>query len=227
MSAAPVGFATLAFAFVAIPASAMLSPPTRTHTILRVGNDSVAFAAWLKADKQRPKVFAAFALYLREKSVGDVVPIWELARADVNNVARCGGQAFVMPPRNLWHNLVPALRIVKAHVIPAVGDVEVRSVFRAPSLNICASGAPHSRHLSFSAVDLVATYQPNARTTFSKLCTAWRIAGPRSGWGLGAYFDPARPTVNADGRFHVDATGWRSWGFSKHAASSGCILLKH
>jgi hypothetical protein len=120
---------------------------------------------------------------------------------------------------------VPALRIVRDRVIPVLGRVEVRSVYRSASLNTCVNGAPQSRHLSFAAIDMVALDQPDSRTTFTKLCAAWIKAGPKSGWGLGAYFDPAKIMANRDARFHVDGTGWRSWGFSKKAASSACRLL--
>jgi hypothetical protein len=52
---------------------------------------------------------------------------------------------------------------------------------------------------------------------------AWAKADPNR--TLGSYFDPAKIMANRNARFHVDGTGWRSWGFSKKAASSGCRLL--
>jgi hypothetical protein len=183
------------------------------------------FEQWLRAAPNREREFALFSRLLTANGVADIVPAWQLLRADINNAPRCKGDAFVLPPRTLWPNIVPPLKIIRDHVIPSVGPVEARSAFRDAALNGCASGAPRSRHLNFSAIDLVASNQSSAAKTFRSLCDAWKRKGRRVNWGLGAYFDPARPNTNTDGRFHVDATGWRSWGFSQQSVSSGCTLI--
>lgn len=188
-------------------------------------NNEASFRIWLKGDSRRARDFDALNDYLNRQGVGHVLPVWALMRADDGSYAWCKGDAFGIPPLESWPHIVPALRLVRDRVIPVIGRVEVRSVYRTPQLNSCVFGAPKSRHLSFAAVDLVALDQTDSRTTFSKLCAAWAKAGPQSGWGLGAYFDPAKIMANRDARFHVDGTGWRSWGFSKKAASSGCHLL--
>jgi hypothetical protein len=188
--------------------------------------DETAFRQWLKEEPSRETLFTEFSDYLREQGVDKVVPVWTLTRGDVNRLPWCADAGFVLPPKRLWPNIVPTLRLIRDHVIPIIGRVEVRSGFRTPALNSCAHGAPKSRHLSYFALDMVALNQPDGRTVFSKLCAQWKKAGPQSRWGLGAYFDPNRSTVNKDARFHVDATGWRTWGFSKKAGSSGCLLLK-
>jgi Peptidase M15 len=187
--------------------------------------NEAAFRVWLKEQPERSAQFDALAAFLNKEGVGKVVPIWTLARGDLNRLPWCKGAGFVLPPRKTWANLPPALRLVRDEVIPAVGQVEVLSAFRTPELNKCAHGASQSRHLTFSAMDLIAPDQPDGKTMFAKLCRRWKAAGPASRWGLGAYFDPARPNANKQARFHVDATGWRSWGFSKKSTSSGCKLL--
>lgn len=184
------------------------------------------FDQWLHDSPSRSSDFQDFSAYLQSKGVGDVVPMWSLTRGDKDRIKACAGAGFVIPPRSVWPNIVPALRLVEQRVKPKLGRVEVVSVFRTADLNRCARGAPASRHLKFSALDLIAPDQPDGRTLFGKLCASWRAAGPKSGWGLGAYFDPTRPTANRQARFHVDATGWRSWGFSKKSASSGCRLME-
>ncbi len=198
---------------------------TRYETRQAQKHDEPHFQAWIKSDPTRARDFAALTAYLNREGVGDIVPVWALARADDGSYPWCKGEPFGLPPRSEWPHIVPALRIVRTHVIPEVGRVAVRSVYRSPALNACVHGAPQSRHLSFSAVDLVALDQPDSRTTFTKLCAAWAKAGPKSGWGLGAYFDPAKILANKEARFHVDGTGWRNWGFSKKAASSGCQFV--
>jgi hypothetical protein len=131
-----------------------------------------------------------------------------LLRTNSNASARCRVDPFILPPRHFWPNILPALKLVKEEAIPAVGKVEVASAFRLEALNDCSRGASRSRHLSFA-----------------KLCARWRQAGARSRWGLGAYYDPAKPQHNQVARFHVDGTGWRTWGFSYGRASSGCNSL--
>ena len=184
--------------------------------------DHAAFETWLDAEAKRRQEFSSLTSFLATAGVGDVVPAWSLLREDAGSPPWCDGAGFSMPPRAEWRHIVPALRLVRDKVIPAVGRVELRSGYRTPALNSCVRGAPKSRHLSFSAVDLVALDQPDPQTTFAKLCAAWTKAGQRSGWGLGAYFDPARATANGSARFHIDGAGWRTWGFSKKSASSGC-----
>jgi hypothetical protein len=190
-----------------------------------ISGDSDDYQAWLSAAPGRADEVSDLNAFLRSKGVGGIVPIKTLLRGDKDRQDRCPGAGFVLPPRRLWPNIVPALRLVRDRVIPAVGPVRVVSVYRSPDLNACARGAPASRHLSFAALDMIAPRQPDGRTVFAKLCRAWKVAGPKSGWGLGAYFDPARPTANRQARFHVDGTAWRSWGFSKKATSSGCKLI--
>lgn len=188
--------------------------------------DEAAAMRWLDAAPTRRAQFAALSAELARAGVGDVVPIWSLLRTNPQRLAQCGGPAFMLPPREQWRNIVPALRLVRQQVIPAVGRVEVASVQRGRALNECSGGATASRHLSFAAVDLVPLEIRDARDAFTRLCRAWRRAGSASGWGLGAYFDPVRTTQNRRARFHVDGTGWRTWGFSRGGESSGCRHLR-
>jgi hypothetical protein len=181
---------------------------------------------WLRGAPGRRAAFEELSASLERAGVGDVVPPWKLLRTNPQRLARCGGEPFMLPPRAQWGNIVPALRLVRDRVIPVVGRVDVASVQRDPELNDCSGGAPASRHLSFSAIDLVPLETADARDAFTRLCAAWRRAGPRSGWGLGAYFDLNRPTENRRARFHVDGTGWRTWGFSRRGESSGCHQLR-
>jgi hypothetical protein len=200
-------------------------PHERPFTHVNELDEEAAFKTWLNEQPMRASEFAALTTFLKREGVDDVVPVWTLARGDANRLTKCKGAGFILPPRAQWPNIVPALKIVRTHVMPAVGQVEIVSVYRSPELNVCAGGAEQSRHLTFAALDLIAPQQPDNKSLFQTLCAAWQRAGPQSGWGFGAYFDPDRPTANAQARFHVDGTGWRSWGFSKASASSGCRLM--
>lgn len=228
MKARTIAFTAMLMAMAAALFIMILWSPWRTINSVRGATPSVvdraAFDRWLAADPHRAAEVAAFRAFLARHGVADVLPHWTLLRANANKSERCRADPFVLPPRNRWPNIVPALRLVRSTIVPAVGRVEVASAFRLPALNHCSKGASQSRHLTFGAIDLIPLDQPDAATGFARLCSAWRRAGPASRWGLGAYIDPRRPTLNRVGRFHVDATGWRSWGFSYHSASSGCAL---
>lgn len=180
------------------------------------------FDAWLAAEPDRAREFSDFETFIAREGFADLLPAWTLLRANANKSERCNVDPFVLPPRALWPNILPALQLVRDKVIPAIGPVAVASAFRDPTLNACSRGATQSRHLTFHALDLVPVMQPPAPEHFAKLCTVWRTAGRGSRWGLGAYHDPAKPEQNTIGRFHVDGTGWRTWGFSYGRASSAC-----
>lgn len=184
-----------------------------------------AFDRWIAAGEGRAAQFAAFERFIGDAGYGDMLPAWTMLRAERKRSARCHAEPFVMPPRHLWPNILPALKLVRERVIPSIGPVEVASAFRDTALNDCSGGAGQSRHMRFSALDLEPKAQPDATTSFTLLCRAWRLGGASSGWGLGAFYDPAHLNWNRAGRFHVDGTGWRTWGFSKHRASSGCNTL--
>lgn len=184
-----------------------------------------AFDRWLAADPARGREFAAFEHFLETHDVAGLVPAWTLLRANATRSGRCRSDAFVIPPRRLWSHILPALRLTRERIIPAIGRVEVYSAYRDPALNACSRGAGRSRHMSFHALDLVPLDQPDARTSFTRLCAAWRAAGAGSRWGFGGYLDLDRPKENRIGRFHVDGTGWRTWGFSYTRASSICNRL--
>lgn len=181
-----------------------------------------SFSRWLAEEPDRRLDFASFENFLADNRVSGVVPNWQLLRTDINDRIGCPRPAFLIPPKSSWANIVPTLRLVKDEIIPVIGPVEVASSFRTSAFNDCVGGAKASRHLGFSAVDLVATRGQSNWSVFAELCRIHRALGPQSQFGLGAYFDPQKDDKNSGGRFHVDATGYRTWGFGKTAQSSGC-----
>jgi hypothetical protein len=182
-----------------------------------------SFTAWLSEDPARGEDFAEFTEYLGEHGVSGVVPNWQLLRTDANLARKCERPQFMLPPREKWGNIVPPLEILRDHVVPTLGDLEVVSSYRTYGFNECIGGAVHSRHLDFHALDLIAPGQPDNHALIRELCQLQQALGPHSKMGLGAYFNPESP--DRAGRFHIDMTGYRSWGYSKGADSSGCKLL--
>jgi hypothetical protein len=184
-----------------------------------------SFERWLAQDGDRQETFARFERFLSDQGVSGVVPDWQLLRTDASQAARCGFGAFAMPPEEKWPAIVPTLRLVEQEVIPVVGPVEVHSANRSDELNACIDGASRSRHLAFAAVDLVALERTGRVELFTDLCAMHRRVGARRGMGLGAYFDPATPHANRQGRSHIDQSGFRTWGSDYHRATSYCVTM--
>jgi hypothetical protein len=185
-----------------------------------------SFERWLASDERHMAGYGRFEAFLAERGVAEVVPPWQLLRTDATQAARCGFGAFELPPEEKWPAIVPTLRLVEKEVIPVVGRVEVHSSNRSAELNDCIEGAKRSRHLAFAAVDLIAPERTDKPKMFADLCAMHRRAGAKSRMGLGAYFDPAKPATNKEGRFHIDQSGFRTWGSSYSAASSFCVTRR-
>ena len=185
-----------------------------------------AFDRWQANDPDAAEAFAGLKAFLAEQEVDDAVPAWQLTRIDRFYAERCDLPIFRVPPEELWPNIVPALRLVRDEVEPAVGPVAVQSSYRTPELNGCARGASGSRHLRFEALDL--RLDGGVRDLpglYRDLCDLHAAVGPRTGMGLGAYYDLNDDGFNRGGRFHIDAAGYRSWGRSYTSASSPCGRL--
>lgn len=183
-----------------------------------------AFTAWLRADPANRAGFDEFSGFLGEQGVSGVVPDWQLLRSDVNPARKCKRPQFLLPPRGEWANIVPPLELLRDHVVPELGELEVLSSYRTPELNECVGGASRSKHLGFHALDLAAPEVSDKRDMFRRLCALQAALGSTSKMGLGAYFDPEKPA--GPGRFHVDAMGYRNWGSSYGRESSGCRLFR-
>jgi hypothetical protein len=187
-----------------------------------------AFNRWLFADNPhnagwKAQDYAAFQRMLEDEGVAGVVPTWQLWRVDAQYAARCGTAFFAMPPKEQWREIVPALRLLRSKVIPVTGPLEVVSGWRSPAINTCIGGATRSAHLDFKALDLVAPSRvANRRRLFADLCAMQRKAGPGSQMGLGAYYRPDKPEANLEGRFHIDAHGYRTWGFDYTGKTNPC-----
>ena len=169
--------------------------------------------------------YAEFQGMLEAEGVAGIVPTWQLWRVDAQYASRCGEDYFAVPPKNRWRDIVPTLRLLRAKVIPVTGPLEVVSGWRSPAINTCVKGANRSKHLEFKALDLVAVNRDDRRRLYADLCAMQRAAGPHTAMGLGAYFDPSDVERNTEGRFHIDAGGYRTWGFDYTAKTNPCPKL--
>jgi hypothetical protein len=171
------------------------------------------FERWLAAEDGRAAVYSRFEALLEREGVGDVVQAHELWRTD-RLVVRCVTTPFSAPPEEKWPRIVPALRFIRDHVRPAVGEVEVVSAYRDPAFNDCVGGAPASAHRQFYALDMLPRDRRIDRDELiRRLCPIHADAGRRGGIGLGIY--RAR-------RFHIDARSYRGWGDDHRGGTFPC-----
>lgn len=176
--------------------------------------DADAFQDWMAAEPGRVEAFARFEAMLAEEGVAGVLPPHELWLVDQIR-PECAREAFVQPPEDEWRNLVPALRFIRDHVKPAIGDVRVMSGYRDEAFNACIGGASRSAHRSFQALDMVPVDESVSRADLiAVLCPIHETEGRQAHIGLGIY--SAR-------RFHIDARGYRGWGHDHHAATFPCV----
>lgn len=103
------------------------------------------------------------------------------------------------PPRELWENFLPVIKIVDDLREALDVSVVVTSSYRSPAYNMAVGGKSGSTHMKFQAADIQAKGIPPVEV--HKILSRWRDQGRFKG-GLGLY-----PTF-----VHVDTRGVnRSW----------------
>ena len=197
----------------AVPAAAQPFNPAADY--VTAGQDEPGYRVWVMADPTHPVYVKAFNTYLVTYGVGGVVPTWQLLRT-ASHWQRCAAQPFEVPPTAAWPNIVAALRYIGAVVEPAIGEVEVVSVYRNPALNACAGGAAESVHKTMGAIDMVPLRPVTREELMSRLCSIHRSSGERFWIGLGLYKGL---------RFHIDAKKYREWGMAGARGGFGCAAV--
>ena len=179
------------------------------------GQDEPGYRAWVRADPYRPIYVKSFNDYLVNNGVGGVAPTWQLLRT-ASDWQKCGEQPFEVPPTFAWPNIVAALRYVGAFIEPVVGQVEPVSVYRNPSLNVCAKGAKTSTHLTAGAIDMVPLRTISREALMVTLCRIQLDKGSWNSIGLGFYKGL---------RFHIDSKKAREWGTAGARGGYGCAAV--
>ncbi len=175
------------------------------------------FKLWFDA-QQDPQV-AIYQAYLGGQLSSDAVPPMRQLLTTARSWQSCGHAPYQVPPQHLWNNMLPTLRLYdelkKSNILPP--HTEIRSVYRNPSLNACAGGAPASKHLNNSAIDIwvpdLTADSPELYQIQNKLCDYWLSHGERHAFGLGLY---------ATGAIHLDTQGYRKWGAQFSEPTSSC-----
>jgi hypothetical protein len=183
---------------------------------ITVGQDEPGYRSWYMAAPWRAAQVKSFNDYLASNQVAGILPTWQLLRT-ATSWQECGGQPFEVPPAEEWPHMVQTLRYVHDYVVPAIGPVEAVSVYRNPTLNKCAGGAPESAHKLDSAIDMVPLRPIDRLTLMRTLCGGHTQHGADYNAGLGFY---------AYLRFHVDSTKYRRWNMDP-AVAAECPPIVH
>lgn len=154
----------------------------------------------------------------RQLGASNVPPMSQLLRT-ARSWQKCGAQPYQVPPRYLWANMVPTLKLYatlkQQGIVPH--SAIIRSVYRNYSLNRCAGGASASKHLENSAIDIYVPGTENNRWAITNLqeglCQFWLYHGQAHNFGLGLYATEA---------IHMDTSNYRKWGAHHTSSSSSC-----
>jgi uncharacterized protein YcbK (DUF882 family) len=106
-----------------------------------------------------------------------------------------GGVRNGPPPKAMWPNVVPTLRVVDDLRESFARPCRILSSYRTPAYNKAVGGAPKSQHLEFRALDITVE-GVSPKRVFDRL-VEWRAQGKFTG-GLGLY--PSAGFVHIDTR---------------------------
>jgi uncharacterized protein YcbK (DUF882 family) len=156
----------------------------------------------------------AYQQYLDAQGLGRVAPMPSLLRS-ARSWRECRASEFALPPKALWPNVIPTLRVLRdLHQAGLVDPGMAASGYRDAELNRCAGGAARSRHVSNNALDFDLA---DSADNVTRLCEYWRTQGPALKLGLGFYTDT---------RIHLDTSGFRTWGSDHTRRTSLCNTPK-
>lgn len=176
-------------------------------TIAQDVRDENSFAAW--RDQNSADV-SKFEAHLESLELNSVVELHELLRS-ASSWKSCDSEPYAIPPTMHWGSVTSVLRLLKELTgKQIITSIVVHSAYRDPVLNKCAGGAPRSAHVRTFAIDFT---PKSAEDPTAKLCSFWRTNG--RAWNMGFSRYPS-------GRFHVDTSGYRTWGSDHTAKSSVC-----
>jgi len=205
----------LLFLLVILIAAPTSAQPARFNPVadyVMAGQDEPGYRVWVRGDPYRPMYVKSFNDYLTNYGVGGVVPTWQLLRT-ASDWQKCAAQPFEVPPTATWPNMVAALRFIGAYIEPVIGPVEPVSVYRNPSLNVCAKGARESVHRTSGAIDMVPLRPVSREVLMETLCRIQLDKGSWNAIGLGFYKGL---------RFHIDSKKYREWGAAGLRGGYGC-----
>lgn len=174
-----------------------------------ISREEIKFLEWYS--KQDQKVINSYVNYVNSCLENKINPI-DLFIDRHEDAEECNKEIFVVPPKSMWPQIVLPIKLLRyLSDSGIVGEHIILSTFRTDEINRCIGGAKHSKHLNNAAVDFRIT--SSYEETEKALCSFWRKSGRKYNMGLGAY---------GDGFYHIDRSGYRTWGSSYSGSSSMC-----
>lgn len=200
---------------LAAPATAQAPRFDPAADYVTAGQDEPGYRRWVAAASWRPMYVRAFHNYLVAYGVAGVAPTWQLLRT-ATDWQKCGAEPYEVPPTSEWPNIVATLRYIAVQISPVLGPIEPVSVYRNPSLNLCAGGAATSTHREMGAVDMVPLRPISREALMSMLCAIHAASDASTNAGLGFYKGV---------RFHIDSRKYREWGTQGARGGYGCAAV--
>lgn len=130
---------------------------------------------------------------LRHFKGSELTPYWSRVHDGVQNS---------IPPRGLWMNIVPTLRVLDALREKLGAPIHILSTYRSPDYNHAVGGESHSFHMQFKAIDFAC--DTGSPEQWADALKEMRGDGVFTG-GIGVY--PGKGFVHVDTRGYV--ADWR------------------
>lgn len=163
-------------------------------------------AAMIAGDPKDPEI-AALLQELQDFLASSGAPLTYASAQEITTLPKgnlySGRRAVAIPPRELWANMVPTLKLFSEIRKQLGAPISIRA-YRPPDYNKAVGGKPRSIHQWFSAMDL---YPPAGRhKDLALIAASHYYSAPKMGFNV--YGTTSAPTDT-----HID-TGWhrRVWG---------------
>jgi uncharacterized protein YcbK (DUF882 family) len=95
-----------------------------------------------------------------------------------------GGPKTVVPPAELWPNILDTLALADVIRDRLGAPIHVWSAYRSPAYNRLIGGAKQSEHMGFRALDLHAEDMPKLKQIAAEVMAAADADGMRTGFGV-------------------------------------------
>ncbi|ENW17233.1 hypothetical protein L313_2993 [Acinetobacter haemolyticus CIP 64.3 = MTCC 9819] len=202
------------------PRPKLESKHTIPKVILQEKRIPSSYLQWAMQAQHQQQI-QAYKNFLKAQGIDSFIPDFEFFQT-ARDWQKCNYAEYEVPPRELWNNSIPTLKILKQLVEQKrIDQFTVTSVYRNYALNRCAGGAGGSKHVFNAALDFrIGSENPDSieqiriENTKKKLCEFWIEQGEALNMGLGVY---------ASGQIHIDTAGYRTWGVDHRYTSSPCM----
>lgn len=191
-----------------------------SNTVTQLQDQRLQHEFQLWKEQQNQQLLLEYQRYLAQR-LQHPPSLFELSYNRHISNTQCTPYQFAIAPRHQWENIVQPLQLIeRLQALGIIHRYKIGSVYRGAKANQCSRGATGSKHLSKHAVDfqLISTTSQNSNqpdtAVLQKICQFWKQEGQALNMGLGTY---------QHNKFHIDMSGYRTWGQDYKSASSLCL----